>query len=120
MPIPRGATVIPRFQFEQTFLRSYTQAYSDDQRLQMIQNLRWDLENRRELLDGYDLYQIMVRIDGGPAQRLTANRLEVLRLLRRDVVGLNYDETAWIEGLFPNKSHPSYPEAENIIRNLSY
>ncbi len=117
---PRGPVVIPRYQFEQNFLRSYAQTYSDDQRLRMVADLAYDLQRRDEMIDGYELYQVLVRIDGGREQRLTANRADALRRLANDVSGLNYDERAWVDGLFPNKGHRLYPEVAHTIRRLSY
>lgn len=120
-PAPsRGGSVLPRHVFEQDFLRYYTSTYSDEQRLQQVADLAYDLERRNELIDGYALYQVMVRIDGGRQQRLSANRLAALRMLERQVVGLNYDERHWIDDLFPNKRHSAYGEASYIIRRLSY
>lgn len=120
-PAPsRRGTVLSRYQFEQDFLRYYTSTIDDRQRLQQVTDLAYDLQRRNELIDGYDLYQVLVRIDGGREQRLSSNRAAALRMLQYQVVGLNYDERHWVDDLFPNKGHSVYPEVNSIIRNLSY
>jgi uncharacterized protein YcfJ len=116
----RGTVVVPRYRFDQDFLRYYTQTYSDEQRRQQVADLAYDLQRRGELIDGYELYQVLVRFDGGRAQRLSGNRAEALFTLAPNVAGLNYDEAAWVDGLFPNKRHSAYPEVARTIRRLSY
>ncbi|MES2963488.1 MAG: hypothetical protein V4760_06330, partial [Bdellovibrionota bacterium] len=79
-----------------------------------------DLQYRREMIDGTALYRVLALLNGGRAQRLSANRADALFMLSNSVVGLNYNESAWIDGLFPNKRHSAYPEVARTLRRLSF